>query len=101
MSLLEANANVLFPIILPSLSDASNNHWNKSVMTMSSNVLKNFMSTNQKVFDQVLKAVKQKKKSTEAKRQEIQRRWSSIEVRARKSEQYRVYLRHSTSAFSN
>lgn len=97
VSLLEANSAVLFPIVLPSLTEASNKHWNKSVLTMSSNILKNFMSTNQKVFDQVLKTVKQKKKAKEMKRVELQRRWSDIEIRAKKSEQYKIFRRSLSS----
>ena len=97
MSLLEANANHIFPIVLPSLTEASNKHWNKSVQTMSTNVLKNFMSTNQKAFDYVIKTTKQTKKIRESKKVEAMKRWSDLDLRAKKSNAYKEYVRRSAT----
>ena len=67
---------------------------------MATNVLKNFMTTNQKVFDQVVKSVKQKKKATDKKKTEIKKHWSDMEMDAKKSEQYKPYLKLTQSLTS-
>lgn len=54
MSLIEVNAKESFPLVLKSLKEISNTHWNASISILATNVLQTFEDINEDIFYSVL-----------------------------------------------
>lgn len=54
LSLVEVNAASIFPLILPALDKVSKNHWNPSISTLSSTVLKTFEDSKPNEYHEVM-----------------------------------------------
>jgi len=78
MSLVSDNANVILPIMFPSLYKNSKSHWNKTIHGLIYNALKLFMEMNQKLFDECAKKYKEDKQREKEKIKEKHRAWQKI-----------------------
>ncbi|XP_076032074.1 serine/threonine-protein phosphatase 2A 56 kDa regulatory subunit gamma isoform-like isoform X11 [Oratosquilla oratoria] len=88
LSLISDNAQVILPIMFPSLYKNSKSHWNKTIHGLIYNALKLFMEMNQKLFDdctQQYKAERQKEKEMRKEREEA---WQHVEDLAVQSPLY-------------
>uniref|UniRef100_H2Z629 Serine/threonine protein phosphatase 2A regulatory subunit n=1 Tax=Ciona savignyi TaxID=51511 RepID=H2Z629_CIOSA len=82
VSLIEVSAAEIFPLVLPSLIRISSQHWNDTIVSMGSTILKNFMSGNQKFFTKMVMTMKNQKKSEEERRTRSKELWSKLEKTA-------------------
>ena len=57
-SLIEDNNHVIMPIMFPALYRNSRKHWNKTIISLIYNVLKDFMEINSKLFDKLTASYK-------------------------------------------
>ena len=58
VQLIEENLEEILPILLPPLCRISKSHWNTNIITMTYNLLRNFMEINKKLCDDILNAVR-------------------------------------------
>eukprot|EP00794_Sanderia_malayensis_P019980 gene19980-21938_t len=79
MSLVSDNANVILPIMFPSLYKHSKSHWNKTIHGLIYNALKLFMEMNQKLFDECAKKYKEEKLMEKERLRERETAWEKIE----------------------
>ena len=80
---MEENADEIFPIILPSLVEASNYHWDSTISKLATNVVKNFLMDDQKVFDNVVAKLKKLKEQNDLKRKQREVTWRIMESMAK------------------
>ncbi|XP_065069469.1 serine/threonine-protein phosphatase 2A 56 kDa regulatory subunit gamma isoform-like [Rhopilema esculentum] len=78
MSLVSDNANVILPIMFPSLYRNSKTHWNKTIHGLIYNALKLFMEMNQKLFDECARKYKEEKLREKDRLKEKQDAWQRI-----------------------
>ena len=99
LSLIEANASQVFPIILPSLVEVSNFHWNKEVAMLSTSVIANFVSAQPKLFENITNQLQQKKKENKTQKLERAKRWKKLETQAEASALFKGYNEVSSKTF--
>jgi len=85
VSLLEANSALTFPLLLPSLQEVSNTHWNKTIITMSSNIIKNFMTVNQRFFTTMMANIRNQQNVARERQVQSQEKWKVVELMAESS----------------
>ena len=81
----------MFPIILPSLVEASNFHWNRDVIRLATSVVQNLMATNEPLFRDVASKLKQKKKEHEERELKRIKMWNQLEREAENNHIYEIY----------
>ncbi|XP_002127811.2 serine/threonine-protein phosphatase 2A 56 kDa regulatory subunit beta isoform [Ciona intestinalis] len=82
VSLIEVSAAQILPLVLSSLIGVSNHHWNKTITSLAANILKNFMSGNQKFFTKMVMTMKSKKQSEKERAERSKELWRSLEEQA-------------------
>ncbi|GAB6020651.1 Serine/threonine-protein phosphatase 2A 56 kDa regulatory subunit delta isoform [Chamberlinius hualienensis] len=87
MSLINDNANVILPIMFPSLYKNSKSHWNKTIHGLIYNALKLFMEMNQKLFDECTQHYKQERQHELVKKKERDEAWHRIHELASRNPQ--------------
>jgi len=79
VQLIEENLNEILPIVLPPLCRISKTHWNTNIITMTYNLLKNFMEINKKLCDEILNAVRLDEQKSIQKDEERAKFWRRVE----------------------
>ncbi|XP_006811592.1 serine/threonine-protein phosphatase 2A 56 kDa regulatory subunit gamma isoform [Saccoglossus kowalevskii] len=83
MSLISDNAQVILPIMFPSLYKNSKAHWNKTIHGLIYNALKLFMEMNQKLFDECTQQYKQERQKEKEKLKERETAWHKVHTLAK------------------
>ncbi|OQV24704.1 Serine/threonine-protein phosphatase 2A 56 kDa regulatory subunit delta isoform [Hypsibius exemplaris] len=81
-TLMRDNAQIILPIIFPSLYRNSKRHWNKTIHGLIYNALKLFMEMNQKLFDDCFKQYKITESMKKEKKKERVAAWTKIHRKA-------------------
>ena len=81
----------MFPIVLPSLVEASNFHWDKTIKVLATSVVENFVIANPQEFNDIVIGLKQKKKLFDEHQEDRAKTWYKIEKKARSSEMFDHY----------
>ncbi|CAI5453136.1 unnamed protein product [Caenorhabditis angaria] len=88
MSLVADNAEVIIPIMFPTLFKNSKSHWNKTIHGLIYNALKMFMEMNQKLFDECSQNYNKERSNEKQQLEEKERCWTKIEDSAKTNPQY-------------
>lgn len=79
LALISENAQVILPIMFPSLYKNSRNHWNKTIHGLVYNALKLFMEEDQKLFDICTQNYNKQRELEQQHQLEKQKKWEALE----------------------
>lgn len=79
VQLIDDNLDEIIPILLPSLCRISKTHWNTNIITLTYNLLKNFMDSNKKLCDDVLNTIRDNEQKLISKEQDRSNFWQRLE----------------------
>ncbi|KAI1719616.1 protein phosphatase 2A regulatory B subunit (B56 family) domain-containing protein [Ditylenchus destructor] len=79
LALISENAQVILPIMFPSLYKNSRNHWNKTIHGLVYNALKLFMEEDQKLFDICTQNYNKQRELEQQRQVEKQKKWDALE----------------------
>lgn len=79
VQLIEDNLDEILPILLPPLCRISKTHWNTNIITLTYNLLKNFMDSNKKLCDDVLNTIRDDEQKLISKEQDRSTIWQRLE----------------------
>ena len=77
-SLIEDNNHVIMPIMFPALHRNSRKHWNKTIVSLIYNVLKDFMEINSKLFDELTTSYKAKREEERRRERDRDELWQRL-----------------------
>ena len=77
-SLIEDNNHVIMPIMFPALHRNSRKHWNKTIVRLIYNVLKDFMEINSKLFDELTTSYKAKREEERRRERDRDELWQRL-----------------------
>nr|GEU47428.1 serine/threonine protein phosphatase 2A 57 kDa regulatory subunit B' kappa isoform-like isoform X1 [Tanacetum cinerariifolium] len=80
--LIMCNRQVIMPIVFPSLQHNSKNHWNRTVLNLTQNVLKMFHEVDEQLVISCQRKVEEDKSATTAVAERRQLTWDSLEKAA-------------------
>jgi len=83
VSLIAQNRHVILPIVLTSITENSQSHWNATVCSLGGNVLKLFQEMDKNFFKECVTATQQKEKELTELKQKRLKAWELIEKEAR------------------
>ena len=83
VSLIAQNRHVILPIVLTSITKNSTEHWNATVCSLGSNVLKLFAEMDKNFYKECVTATQQKEKELQDLKQKRLKQWELIEKEAK------------------
>jgi serine/threonine-protein phosphatase 2A regulatory subunit B' len=83
VSLIAQNRHVILPIVLTSITKNAGEHWNATVCSLGTNVLKLFVEMDKNFYKECVTATAQKEKELHELKQKRLKQWELIEKEAK------------------